>query len=90
MDAAAQVETVIELLRQLGVSVRNERLGGDGGGLCHIRGETVMFIDSDADIVTTAERCVDALATIPGTGQLNMPDDLRELVSAAARSRGSR
>ena len=88
MDAAAQVETVIELLRQLGVSVRYERMGGEGGGLCHIRGKTVMFIDSDADIVTTAERCVDSLANIPGTGHLSMPDELRTLVSAAGRPRG--
>lgn len=85
MDAAAQVETIVEQMRQLGVSVRYERLGGDGGGLCHIRGETVLFIDSDADIVTTAERCVDSLAAIPGWERLAIPTELRALLENAQR-----
>lgn len=85
MDAAAQVETVIELLRQLGVSVRYERLGGEGGGLCHIRGETVMFIDSDADIVSTAERCIDSLASIPGSERMSVSAELKKLLDGARR-----
>ena len=65
MDPAAQVETILSRLRKLGLSIRYEHLGGTGGGLCRIRGDRVMFIDLDADIATTADRCVEALASLP-------------------------
>lgn len=76
MDATAQVETIVYALRKFGVSVRYEHLGGEGGGICHIRGETVLFIDSDADIGTTAERCLEAVAAIPEIRQA-LPAEIR-------------
>ena len=78
MDPTAQVEVIVELLGKLGVQVRYEHLGGEGGGICHIRGDRVLFVDIDADMATTAERCLEALAGTTGADQLHLPREIRD------------
>jgi len=78
MDAATQVEAVVDLLGRLGIEVRKERLGGAGGSLCEIRGRRVVFIDLEADLATTLDRCLTALAALPEVDELYLPPELRE------------
>ncbi len=85
MDALAQIDTIIEILTRFGVEIRHERLGGDGGGLCRMRGRNVMFIDDDADPATRLERCVAGLAALPQADAVFLPSDLRELVDVAKK-----
>jgi hypothetical protein len=80
MDPYAELDEIVEQLRRLGVEVRSERLGGDGGGACVIRGTPVVFVDSDADIATRITRCVEALAAQPSVDSLYLPPALRERV----------
>ena len=77
MDAIAQLDIIVRLFEQLGVEVRQERLGG-GGGLCRIRGRRVVFVDLDADAATRLDRCVGALATIPEAAAVYISPELRE------------
>lgn len=78
MDATAQLDTIVRLFEQLGVEIRQERLGGSGGGLCRIRGKRVVFVDLDADAATRLDRCVEALATVPEAAAVYISPELRE------------
>lgn len=80
MDATAQLDTIVRLFEQLGVEVRQERLGGSGGGLCRIRGRRVVFVDLDADAATRLDHCVAALATVPEAAAVYISPELREWV----------
>jgi len=80
VETLAQFDTVLGLLTKLGVEIRREHLGGEAGGLCRIRGKSVVFIDLDADIATQLSRCVEALAGIPETDAMYLPPTLREQV----------
>ena len=78
MDATAQLDTIVRLFEQLGVEVRQERLGGSGGGLCRIRGRRVVFIDLDADAATRLDRSIEALAAVPEAAAVYVNQELRE------------
>lgn len=80
MDALTQIDTIVELLSKLDVETRREHLGGDGGGLCRIRGRAVVFIDLDADVSTQISRCVDALAAMPEVEEKFLPPAIREQI----------
>ena len=82
MDALTQFDTVLQLLRKLGVETRQEHLGGEGGGLCRLRGQPVVFVDLDADVATQLSRCVEALAGMPEIDTMYLPPTLREQVEA--------
>lgn len=78
MDATSQIDSIVHLIEQLGIEVRQERLGGSGGGLCRIRGQRVVFVDLDADAATRLDRCVEALAAVPEAAEVYINPDLRE------------
>jgi hypothetical protein len=78
MDATAQLDTIVRLFEQLGVEIRQERLGGSGGGLCLIRGRRVVFVDLDADAATRLDRSIEALAAIPEAASVYISPELRE------------
>ncbi len=80
MDALTQIDTIVTLLTELEVETRREHLGGDGGGLCRLRGKAVVFIDLDADAATQVSRCLEALALMPEVGDRFLPPAIREQV----------
>ena len=82
MDVASQFDMIVELFDRLGVEVRQERLGGSGGNLCHVRGEAVMFVDLEADVATRADRCLEALASLPQIDTVFVPPELRERIES--------
>ena len=78
MDETTQLDTIVRVFEQLGVEVRQERLGGSGGGLCRIRGKRVVFVDLDADAATRLDRGIEALATVPEAAAVYISPELRE------------
>ena len=82
MDVASQLDMIVDLFDRLDVEVRQERLGGAGGNLCHVRGEAVMFIDVEADVATRADRCLEALARLPQIDTVFIPPELRERIES--------
>lgn len=83
MDEASLLEVVTELIRRLGVDVRRESLGGDGGSLCQIRGRRILFDDLDADVATRVDRCILALAELPEAASIYIPPEIRERIDKA-------
>ena len=70
------------LFDRVGIDVREERLGGSGGGLCRLRGRQVMFLDLDTDTAERLERCIEGLAMLPTIDELYLAPELREKVEA--------
>ena len=76
----AQFHAVLDLLGRLGVQVRREHFGGQGGGLCQVHGRRIVFVDLDADAATQLEACVRALSSLPELDTVYVPPVLRELI----------
>ena len=83
MDPFAQIDLIVDLLTRMDIEVRREKMGGEGGGLCQMRGRRVMFIDEDADAATRIDRCVTGLANLPEIESMFLPPDLRDQVDRA-------
>ena len=64
MDSEAVLAELLDLAEKLGIEVRRELLGGDGGGLCLLRGRRVLFVDTGADLVEQVGRTVAAPADL--------------------------
>ncbi|MCK6482902.1 MAG: hypothetical protein HUU22_09015 [Phycisphaerae bacterium] len=87
MDLHQRLEALLTLAEQIGLEIRRESLGGDGGGLCELRGRRVLFVDSAADIDTRYERTLAAIAETPEWESRYVSPELREDLD---RMRGSK
>ncbi len=87
MDETAQLEEILVACDKLGVLVRVAPLGGEGGGLCRIKGQTVLFVDSAADVGTRLRRTLDALADLEGIDGLYLAPELRETIDRIRQER---
>ena len=86
METKAQLGMLIDLLERLGVTVRQARLDGSGGGLCVIRGQQVLFVDLDAEVASRVQCCLQALASLPSVDRVYVPPTLREAIDRARNS----
>ncbi len=83
MDAAHQLQIVLDLFERLQIEVRQEHLGGGGGSLCSLRSRRVLFVDLDADAATRLDQCVHGLAELPELASLYVPPEIRERIERA-------
>jgi len=65
LSTVEQLDTLIELARDMGYEVRHEMLGGVGGGRCEVGGRKVLFIDLSLGSVDQLELVSKALADDP-------------------------
>lgn len=82
MDKVAQINRLLDFAGEIGVEVRHASLGGEGGGLCIIRGKRVLFVDTAAAVTCRLERTAQAIATLPETETRFLRPDIRELLAA--------
>jgi hypothetical protein len=80
VDAQDQLRALLELAEARGVEVRQERLGGEGGALCKIKGKWVLFVDESSDRVTQLSSTAAALARLGDWEQIYVRPDLRALL----------
>lgn len=78
LSASSQIDAIAELCTRLGIEFREEALGGDGGGLCAVGKNRVLFVDRDADAPTRLERCLAALAGVHELDAVFVPPVLRD------------
>ncbi len=87
MDLSSRMEYLLTLAEQMGVEVRAEPMGGEGGGLCKLRGQHVLFVDIAADLASRYDRTCAALATLPGLDEHYLLPEIRaDLDRARAQS----
>ncbi|MBN2563437.1 MAG: hypothetical protein JXQ75_21155 [Phycisphaerae bacterium] len=78
MDLQSRLDALLSLAEEIGLSVRREPLGGDGGGYCTLRGQRILFIDTSADLEARYETTLASLAPLPEVDQRYLPPEIRE------------
>jgi hypothetical protein len=78
MDLQSRLDALLAMAEEIGLKIRREPLGGDGGGYCLLRGQRVLFVDTAADLETRYERTLAALAPLAELDQRYLPPEVRE------------
>lgn len=81
MHTVEILEEAMAAAKQLGYRIREEWLGGDGGGSCVLRGQKWLFVDLALDTAERLELVTTALCTEPAATQLAMSEALRSRVT---------
>lgn len=61
MNEQRIVEDLLALLEAKNVKIRREPLGGRGGGLAAMKGESLFFLDTEATSADVAALCAEAV-----------------------------
>lgn len=80
MNEQMILQELLALLEANGISVRNEPLGGSGGGLCTIKGKRIFFMDSQASSITVATLCAEALSKVVDIEQIYIKPQIRQFI----------
>ncbi len=83
MHTVELMEAALELTGRLGYRVRQEWLGGMGGGGCELKGRKVFFLDLALMPDEQFDQLLDTLRREPGADDLPMPRELRQLLAAS-------
>lgn len=62
------------------VKIRNEPLGGSGGGLCSIKGEQIFFVDTQAASSEVAVLCAKAITKVADIEKIFIKPQLRQFI----------
>jgi hypothetical protein len=85
MNTQTILEELVMLLEAHGVIIRNEPLGGSGGGLCSLKGERIFFLDTEAPSAVTAALCAEALSQVMDIEQIYIKPEIREFIESHSR-----
>ena len=80
MNEQIILEELLVLLEANGVTIRNEPLGGGGGGLCTIRGEHIFFVDTQASSAVSAAICAEAVSKVVDVEQVYIKPLIRQFI----------
>ena len=87
MDAIAQLESMLDLAEQVGLTVRQVPGPADsdhpGGALVRLRDREVLFLDPTASIADQVAVAARALRGRAELDQRYLPPELRELIEGA-------
>jgi hypothetical protein len=74
------LDELLALLEANGVTIRNEPLGGSGGGLCIIKGEPIFFVDTQAASAVSAAMCAEAVSKVVDVEQIYIKPQIRQFI----------
>ena len=80
MNKSKILEELLGLLEANGVIIREEPLGGSGGGLCSIKGRLIFFVDTQAPSDVMAVVCAEAVPQVVDIEQVYIKPEIREFV----------
>ena len=80
MNEQSILEELLALLEANGVTIRNEPLGGSGGGLCTVKGEQILFVDTQAASAEAAAVCAEAVSKLLDIEKLYIRPQVRQFV----------
>ena len=75
-------EELLALLEADGVNIRNEPLGGSGGGLCTVKGERIFFVDTQATSAEMAATCAEAVSKLLDIETLYIRPQVRQFIES--------
>jgi hypothetical protein len=71
---------MLTLLEANGVTIRNEPLGGSGGGLCTMKGQSIFFVDTQAQSADIAPICAEAVSKVIDIEKLYIKPEIRQFI----------
>lgn len=74
------MEELLTLLEANNVTIRNEPLGGSGGGLCTVKGQSIFFVDTQAPSVDLATVCADAVSKVVDVEKIYIRPEVRQFI----------
>lgn len=80
MHTVELLEHALSVAEQLGYRVRQEWLGGTGGGACQFAGRKWIFIDLALNSVEQLQQVREALRGDPGVYTLDLSPAMRRLL----------
>lgn len=80
MNEQRILEELLALLEAKGVKIRNEPLGGSGGGLCTVKGQQILFVDTQASSADSAAICADAVSKSLDIERLYIRPEVRQFI----------
>ena len=81
MHTVELYETTKRFAESIGYQVREENLGGIGGGACEVAGRKCLFIDVSMSSVDRLEQLVSAVGRDPLIYTVDVPDGIEHLFS---------
>lgn len=82
MNEQIILQELLALLEANGITIRNEPLGGNGGGLCTIKGERIFFLDTQAPSMTIAAMCAEAILKVADIEKIYIKPQVRQFIEA--------
>ncbi len=86
MDEQRILDELLALLEGNGVRVRREAMGGGGGGLCAVKGESIFFLDTESASAETAALCAQAIAKLVDVEVVYVRPEVRQFIEGHAGS----
>ena len=80
MNEQSILDELLALLEANGVTIRNEPLGGSGGGLCIIKGQRIFFVDTQASSVVSAAVCAGVVPKVVDVEQIFIKPQIRQFI----------
>ncbi|MBL7188481.1 MAG: hypothetical protein ISS70_19315 [Phycisphaerae bacterium] len=80
MNEQGILEELLSLLETNDVTIRNEPLGGSGGGLCTIKGRRILFVDTEAPSIVSAAICAQSLPKVADIEQIYIKPQVRQFI----------
>ncbi|OHB80397.1 MAG: hypothetical protein A2V98_23720 [Planctomycetes bacterium RBG_16_64_12] len=81
MHTVELLEEAVALAEQVGYQVRQEWLGGSGGGDCEIKGQKWILLDLAVGPLDQLDLVLRVLRREPEASSFPMPNPLRELLA---------
>ena len=88
MNKQRILEEILELLEANGITIRNEPLGGGGGGLCTVKGQMIFFVDTQAPSAEMAAICAQAVAKVTDIEQVYIKPEVRQFIENHSNPEG--
>jgi hypothetical protein len=82
LEIEDKIALLLEIAVKLELNVRAESLGGHGGGICKLKGQSILFIDLDASPVVRYERLLTDLSALPALEDMYLLPEIRDDLEA--------
>lgn len=80
------MEELLALLEANRVKVRSEPLGGRGGGLAMMKGESIFFVDTEAPSADVATLCAEAVTKLMNVETIYLRPEVRQFIESHTES----
>jgi hypothetical protein len=80
MNEQRILEELLSLLEANNITIRAEALGGSGGGLCTVKGQSIFFVDTQAQSADVAAICAEAVSKVADVEKIYIKPEVRQFI----------